>query len=156
VIRAVVSDLARCPADAVVRSSSSRSDPLLQVSDSLALGGAVVTAAGGDLPAEFVIHAVIREEPGKAPTRELVVRAWRAALQQASEWEFAHVSVPLLGADGGAGALPAPDVVELLIEVLEQHRARSTFPADVSFVVDTTDEKALIEAAVRRASARAS
>ena len=173
-IRAVVADLARCPADAVVRPTSSHFDSLtpalerldravgpgfrasLRGSDSLGLGGAVVTAGGGELPAEFVIHAVIRDEPTQAPTRELVVRAWRSALQQASEWEFAHVAAPLLGADGGAGALPAPDVVELLIEVLVQHRARSTFPADVSFVVDTTEEKDLIEAAIRRASARAS
>lgn len=173
-IRVVVADLARCPADAVVRPTSSHFDSLtpalenldraggpgfrarLRVSDSLALGGAVVTAGGGDLPAEFVIHAVIRDEPSQAPTLQLVARAWRAALQQASEWEFAHVAAPLLGADGGAGALPTPDVVELLIEVLEQHRARSTFPADVSFVVDNADQKDLIEAAVRRASARAS
>jgi O-acetyl-ADP-ribose deacetylase (regulator of RNase III) len=156
VIRAVVADLARCPADAVVRPTSSHFDPLLRVSDSLALGGAVVTGGGGDWPAEFVIHAVIRDEPTKAPTLDLVTRAWRAALQQASAWQFSHVAVPLLGAGGGPGALPAPDVVEVLIEVLERHRARSTFPADVSFVVDNADEKALIEAAVRRASARAS
>jgi O-acetyl-ADP-ribose deacetylase (regulator of RNase III) len=173
VIRAVVADLARCPADAVVRPTSSHFDPLtpalesldraggpgfrdsLRVSGSLPLGGAVVTA-GGDLPAEFVIHAVIREEPGKATTRELVARAWRAALQQASEWQFAHVAAPLLGADGGAGALPALDVAELMIDVLGQHRVRSTFPADVSFVVDNADDRDLIEAAVRRAAARAS
>ncbi|HWZ28184.1 MAG TPA: macro domain-containing protein [Gemmatimonadales bacterium] len=173
-IRAVVTDLARCPADAVVRPTSSHFDSLtpalerldqaggpgfrasLRVSSSLALGGAVVTAGGGELPAEFVIHAVIRDEPTKPPTRELVARAWRAALQQASEWQFAHVAAPLLGADGGAGTLRAQDVVDLLIDVLEQHRARSTFPADVSFVVDNADEKALIEAAVRRAATRAS
>ena len=43
-----------------------------------------------------------------------------------------------------------------MIEVLQQHRVRSTFPVDVSFVVDNTDDKDFIEAAVRRAAARAS
>lgn len=153
-IRVVVADLARCPADAVVRPTSSRFDSL--VTDSFGLGGAVVTAARGDASAEFVIQACIRDEPEHAPTPEMVTRAWRAVLQQASEWEFAHVATPLLGADEGPGALAAKDVADLLVEVLEQHGARSSFPAQVSFVVATTDERDVIEAAVRRASARAS
>ena len=152
-IRVVVADLARCPADAVVRPTSSRFETL--VTDSFGLGGAVVTAAPGG-PAEFVIRACIREEPGHAPTRETVARAWRAALQQASEWQFIHLAAPLLGADGGAGALTARDVADLLIEVLQQHWARSSFPAEVTFVVDSTDQRDLIDAALRRASARAS
>ena len=153
-IRVVVADLASCPADAVVRPTSSHFDSL--VTDSFGLGGAVVTAGQGAVAAEFVIQACIREEPHHAPTREMVSRAWRAALQQASEWEFRHVAAPILGADDGTGALPAKDVVDLLVEVLEQHRARSAFPAEVSFVVANTDERDVIEAALRRASARAS
>jgi len=154
VIRVVVADLARCPADAVVRPTSSHFDSL--VTDSFGLGGAVVTPARGEVSAEFVIQACIREEPDHAPTPVMVTRAWRAALQQASEWEFRHLAAPLLGADGGAGALKAVDVADLLVEVLEQHRTRSTFPAEVSFVVANTDERDVIEAAIRRASARAS
>jgi len=154
VIRVVVADLASCPADAVVRPTSSHFDALL--TDSFGLGGAVVTAGQDAVAAEFVIQAGIREEPHHAPTREMVSRAWRAALQQASEWEFRHVAAPILGADDGTGALPAKDVVDLLIEVLDQHRARSAFPAEVSFVVANTDERDVIEAALRRASARAS
>lgn len=153
-IRVVVADLASCPADAVVRPTSSHFDSL--VTDSFGLGGAVVTAGQGVVAAEFVIQACIREELHHAPTREMVSRAWRAALQQASEWEFRHVAAPILGADDGTGALPAKDVVDLLIEVLDQHRARSAFPAEVSFVVANTDERDVIEAALRRASARAS
>ncbi|HKR54948.1 MAG TPA: macro domain-containing protein [Gemmatimonadales bacterium] len=153
-IRVVVADLARCPADAVVRPTSSHFDAL--VTDSFGLGGAVVTAGQGVVAAEFVIQACIREEPHHAPTRDMVGRAWRAALQQASEWEFRHVAAPILGADDGTGALPAKDVVDLLVEVLEQHRARSAFPVEVSFVVANADERDVIEAALRRASARAS
>ena len=171
-IRVVVADLARCPADAVVRPTTSRFDSLtpaladldraggagfrasLRVAGRLGLGGAVVTAGGGELPAEFVIHAVIREDPTQPPTPELVARAWRAALQQAAEWQFAHVAVPPIGADGGSGALTLADAAEILVTIFGQHRARSTFPADVSFVVDNADDRDLFEAAVRRAAAR--
>ena len=135
-IRVVVADLASCPADAVVRPTSSHFDSL--VTDSFGPGGAVVTAAKGEVAAEFVIQASIREEADHAPTREVVTRAWRAALQQASEWEFRHVAAPVLGADG-TGALPAKDVADALVEVLEQHRARSSFPVEVSFVVANAD-----------------
>lgn len=153
-IRVVVADLARCPADAVVRPTSSHFDSL--VTDSFGPGAAVVTPAGTEVAAEFVIQACIRDQPGQAPTRELVVRTWRAVLQQAAEWEFHHVAAPLLGADGGAGTLAAEDVADLLVEILGQHRTRSTFPTEVSFVVDNTDERDVIEAALRRASARTS
>lgn len=152
-IRVVVSDLAACPADAVVRPATSRFDAL--VTDSFGRGGAVVTAGVAGCAAEFVIHACLRDEANQAPTREVVARAWRAALQQADEWRFVHVAAPLLGADG-AGALPAAEVADLLVDVLGQHRARSDFPAEVSFVVDTVAEQALLESAVRRAAARAS
>ncbi|HTY07515.1 MAG TPA: macro domain-containing protein [Gemmatimonadales bacterium] len=171
-IRVVVADLARCPADAVVRPTTSRFDAptpnlasldraggpgfraSLRVADGLGLGAAVVTAGGGDLPAEFVIHAVIREDPGQAPTPDLVARAWRAALQQAAEWQFAHIAAPPIGADGGTGALPLADVAEILVAVVGHHRARSAFPSEVSFVVDSADERDLFEAAVRRVAAR--
>src|SRR4051795_9825904 len=68
----------------------------IRLTRELAVGAAVVTAAGGDLPAEFVIHAVIRgdDEP---VTRGNVARAWQSALHQAREWEFGHLSVPPLG-----------------------------------------------------------
>ena len=153
-IRVVVADLARCPADAVVRPTSSHFDSL--VTDSFGPGAAVVTPSRGAAAAEFVIQACIRDEPDHAPTPELVVRTWRAVLQQASEWEFHHVATPLLGADDGTGALAAKDVVDLLVEVLQQHRARSSFPVEVSFVVANADERDVIEAALRRANARTS
>lgn len=153
-IRVVVADLARSSADAVVRPTSSRFDAL--VTDSFGPGGAVVTAARGDQVAEFVIHACICEQPDQVPAREMVARAWRAVLQQASEWEFAHVAVPLLGAEPGSGSPAIADLADLLVEILSQHRARSAFPAEVSFVVDSTDQKDALDAALRRASARAS
>jgi len=67
----------------------------IRLSRELAVGGAVVTAAGGDLPAEFVIHAIIRSET-EPVTRGNVARAWLATLHQAQEWQFAHLSAPPL------------------------------------------------------------
>src|SRR5438093_452696 len=88
----------------------------------LAVGAAVVTAAGGDLPAEFVIHAVIRSET-EPVTRGSVARAWLSALHQAQEWEFAHVSVPPLGT--GAGNLTLEDSAEIMATVLHAHKGNA-------------------------------
>jgi len=45
----------------------------------------VVTASGKNLPAEFVIHAVIQSDT-EPVTRQTVARAWRSALERAQEW----------------------------------------------------------------------
>src|SRR2546426_7344914 len=76
VIRVVVDDLAGLASDAIVRPATTRLDPTtpvvrrleqvggrefmgrLQLHKDLAVGSAVVTGGGGDLPADFVIHAV--------------------------------------------------------------------------------------------------
>src|SRR5207249_932283 len=122
VIRVVVDDLAFLAATAVVRPSTTRLDPTtpalrrletvggtafsrhLQLQKELPVGAAVVTAGGGDLPADFVIHAVIRSDT-EPVTRDGVARAWRSALQQVQEWEFGTVTVPPIGT--GAGNLTA-------------------------------------------------
>jgi len=113
VIRVVVDDLGFFPADAIVRPATTQLEPTtpvlrrleqmggpefqrhLTVHTELVVGAAVVTAAGGDLPAEFVIHAIIqsREEP---ISRRGVARAWRSALERAQQWGFARLSVPPL------------------------------------------------------------
>ena len=167
-IRVVVDDLASLAADAIVRPATTRLDPTaaalrrveevggtefqskMRLSRELAVGGAVVTAAGGDLPAEFVIHAIIRSET-EPITRGNVARAWGAALHQAQEWQFAHVSAPPLGT--GAGNLPLEDAAEIMATVLAAHRGTSTFPADVSFVVERTEDQQVFEAVLQRAMA---
>jgi O-acetyl-ADP-ribose deacetylase (regulator of RNase III) len=115
----------------------------------LAVGAAVVTAAGGDLPAEFVIHAVIRSDT-EPVTRDNVARAWLSALHQAQEWEFGHVSAPPLGT--GAGNLTLEDAAEIMALVLHAHRAGggAAFPADVSFVVERPEDQEVFEAALQR------
>ena len=164
-IRVVVDDLASLPADAIVRPATTRLDPTaaalrrletvggaefqnrIQLSRELAVGGAVVTAAGGDLPAEFVIHAVIRSDT-EPVTRGNVARAWLAALHQAREWEFAHVSAPPLGT--GAGNLSLEDAAEIMATALHAHLGTAAFPKEVSFVVERPEDREVFEAALKR------
>jgi O-acetyl-ADP-ribose deacetylase (regulator of RNase III) len=163
-----VDDLASYAADAIVRPATTRLDPTaaalrgletrggtefqnrIRLSRELAVGGAVVTAAGGDLPSEFVIHAIIRSET-EPVTPGNVARAWLAALHQAQEWEFAHVSAPPLGT--GAGNLSLEDAAEIMATVLHAHRGGATFPSDVSFIVERPEDQQVFEAALQRAVA---
>lgn len=164
-IRVVVDDLATLAADAIVRPATTRLDPTaaalrrleqlggeefqhrMRLNRELAVGAAVVTAAGGDLPAEFVIHAVIRSDT-EPVTRGNVARAWLSALHQAQEWEFTHVSAPPLGT--GAGNLSLEDAAEIMATVLHAHRGGAAFPADVSFVVERPEDQQVFEAALQR------
>ncbi len=166
-IRVVVDDLALLPTDAIVRPVTSRLQAAtpsvhrleeaggaeflrhLQLQKDLAVGAAVVTGGGGELPADFVIHAVIRTDT-EPVTPKNVARAWLSALERAREWEFARLTVPPLGT--GAGNLAVEDAAALMVTVLLQLDG-VPFPSDVCVVVDTAEDRAAFEAAVRRARA---
>src|SRR5207244_12497068 len=109
----------------------------LRLHKELPVGAAVVTAGGGDLPAEFVIHAVIRSDT-EPVTRDGVARAWRSALQQVQEWEFGTVTVPPIGT--GAGNLTVEDAAEIMVPILNVHLRNAALPADVPFVVEPRGE----------------
>jgi len=168
VIRVVVDDLAFLAADAVVRPATTRLDPTtpairrleivggtafargLDLHKELAVGAAVVTAGGGDLSAEFVIHAVIQSDT-EPVTRNGVAQAWRSTLQQAQEWEFASLTVPPIGI--GAGNLSVEDAAEVMVPILRTNLGNAAFPASVSIVVETPEERDAFEAALRRSGA---
>ncbi len=167
-IRVVVDDLAFLASDAIVRPATARLDPTtpvirrleqvggteftshLRLQKELAVGAAVVTAGGGDLPAEFVIHAVIQSDT-EPVTRGGVARAWQSALQQAQEWEFTSLTVPPIGT--GAGNLAVEDVADMMVQVLNAHLGNAAFPTTVSFVVETPGDRDVFEAALRRGGA---
>ena len=170
-IRVVVDDLGFFPADAIVRPATTQLEPTtpalrrleqmggpefqrhLDLHTELVVGAAVVTAAGGDLPAEFVIHAIIqsREEP---VSRRGVARAWRSALERAREWGFSRLTVPPLGI--GAGNLTIEDAAEILVSVLQEQPVEAAALADVAIVVETEDQRAVFENVLRRLRARLS
>ena len=170
-IRVVVDDLGFFPADAIVRPATSQLEPTtpalrrleqmggpefqrhLGLHTELVVGAAVVTAAGGDLAAEFVIHAIIqsREEP---VSRRGVARAWRSALERARQWGFARLSVPPLGT--GAGNLSLEDAAEILVVEVNDQPAEATAPSDIAIVVETEEQREVFEAVLRRLRARLS
>src|SRR5882672_2397006 len=168
VIRVVVDDIAFLAAAALVRPATTRLDPTtsalrrletvggaeftrgLQVQKELAVGAAVVTVGGGDLPAEFVIHAVIQSAT-EPVTRDGVARAWRSTLEQAREWEFASLTVPPIGT--GAGNLSIEDAADIMVPILKTHLGNAAFPASVSIVVETPEERDAFEAVLRRSGA---
>jgi len=161
----VVDDLAFHASDAIVRPATARLDattPMvrrleqiggpefqrrLRIQRDLAVGAAVVTGGGGDLAAEFVIHAVIQSDTEPA-TASSVRRAWQSALERAVDWSFTRLSTPPLGT--GAGNLSLEDASEIMVTVLKAHGAGAAFPADVTVVVETPLEREVFEAALRR------
>jgi O-acetyl-ADP-ribose deacetylase (regulator of RNase III) len=168
VIRVVVDDLAFLETDAIVRPATARLDPTtpavrrletiggseflnrLRLQKELAVGAAVVTAGGGNLPAEFVIHAVIQSD-SEPVTREAVARAWLSALERAREWEFDRVTVPPIGT--GAGNLALEDAASIMVTVLKSHIGESPYPSDICIVVETPEDREAFEAALRIAGA---
>lgn len=170
-IRVVVDDLGFFPADAIVRPATTQLEPTtpsllrleqmggpefqrhLALHTELDVGAAVVTAGGGDLPAEFVIHAIIqsRQEP---VTKRGVARAWRSTLERARQWGFARLSVPPLGT--GAGNLSIEDAAEILVAELNEQPPDPAMPADIAIVVETEEQREVFEGVLRRVRARLS
>jgi O-acetyl-ADP-ribose deacetylase (regulator of RNase III) len=164
VIRVVVDDLAFVTADAVVRPTTALLEPVspalrrleqvggpafwrqLETTVRLAVGAAVVTA-GGDLPAEFVIHAVVRSED-EAVSSAGIRRAINSVIQRAGDWELSAIAIPLLGT--GPGNLDLEDAARLLVDTLVEQTARATYPREVSIVVESDAERAVVEACLKR------
>ena len=165
-IRVVADDLASVRADAIVRPANVRlaaaTPPAAQLDRAggpafagamtlkkdLPPGAAVVTA-GGDLPAEFVIHTVVASEAGDV-THTAVARAWLSALERAQEWRFEHVAAPPVAP--ASAELTLADLADTMMAILHGHRTAGGFPASLSFVVASEDERAVFAAALHRYS----
>ncbi len=158
-IRVVVDDLAFVAADAIVRPATDFLEPTtpslrrleqvggpafwdhLKVERPLAVGSAVVTP-GGSLPAELVIHAIIRSATEPVSERS-VRRALTTALQRTADWALAHVAVPPVGI--GAGNLTLEDAARTMAGVFAGVPGASGYPRDVTIVVETEDERRVFE-----------
>jgi O-acetyl-ADP-ribose deacetylase (regulator of RNase III) len=162
VITVVVDDLASIQADAVLRPAGESLEPLTatatrlderggprfadqyRVSSPLAAGAAVVTG-GGELPAPFVIHVVLRDSI-KPVARATVRRALVSAWERAGEWGLGRLAAPLVGADGGG--LSLEEAAGLLAETFP--RAEVASPAELWIVVERQEDRDVVEAIVRR------
>jgi O-acetyl-ADP-ribose deacetylase (regulator of RNase III) len=164
VIRVVVDDLAFVAVDAILRPANERLDPVTpaisrldsQAGDGftaqrriqfpLDVGAAVVTGAG-NLPAKFVVHTVIQSSlvnPGLDTVRRALISAW----QRATDWELREIATPLMGT--GAGQLSIEESARILLDTLQEHRARAAFPVDVQIVLEHEGERDAVEAIVGR------
>jgi O-acetyl-ADP-ribose deacetylase (regulator of RNase III) len=112
----------------------------------LDVGAAVVTGAG-DLPARFVVHAVV-ESQQVSSSRDSVRRALLSAWQRASDWELGTIATPLVGT--GPGQLSPEEAATIVTETLQDHRARAAYPSLVRIVLEHETERPAVEAAVAR------
>lgn len=102
----------------------------------LPVGSATMSGAG-DLPAQFLIHVVVRSRD-EAVTRGGVRRGLQNALRRAVEWAIPDVAMPPLGT--GAGNLDAEESAAVMVPVLREHLRTSPFPARVRIVVESEYE----------------
>jgi O-acetyl-ADP-ribose deacetylase (regulator of RNase III) len=163
VIRVVVDDLAGVAVDAILRPADQSLDPVTpaisrldqqagqrfeaqrRVNSPLEAGAAVVTG-GGDLKAPYVLHVVIRD-PASPVRREVVRRALVSAWQRASDWGLGRIAAPLVGA--GAGQLSPEEAAALLAETFPRNATEGP-PAELHIVVEREEERAMVEAILRR------
>ena len=116
----------------------------LQSLGDLPVGGAVITPAG-DLPADFIIHAVLQsaEEP---VTAHNVQRALVNAIRRAHDFGLESVALPPLGT--GAGNLDAEDAAQLIVDVLRDHLQNPLEPRSFEIVVESPYEEELYARAI--------
>jgi O-acetyl-ADP-ribose deacetylase (regulator of RNase III) len=165
VIDVRVEDLAFYAGDAIIRPTTSTlgaTTPLLRrleiaggrklldqlvLSEPLAVGSAVVTAAG-ELPVKLLVHAVV-SSPTERVSRDGVRRAFRSALERALTWQMSDVAVPPLGL--GAGNLDIDESAVLMADELARHFASASFPERLTLIAETADEAHALEGAIARA-----
>ncbi len=119
---------------------------LCQVQSPLNAGAAVVTGSG-DLSAPLVVHLVLQDADGSGGP-EVIRRALRAAWQQASAWQLDRIAAPLIGV--GPGRLSTEDAAELIAETFPRQGEPGNAPHVLRIVVDNDDERATVDAAIRK------
>jgi O-acetyl-ADP-ribose deacetylase (regulator of RNase III) len=163
VISVVVDDLTTLRVDALLRPAGESLEPLTsaatrldqragprfvdqhQVTSPLEAGAAVVTS-GGDLPAPFVIHVVIRDSSSPVAlttVRRALVSAW----QRAGAWGLGRIGAPLVGVEGGP--LSLEESATLLVETFPRNGSADN-PAELCIVVERQEDRDAVEAIVRR------
>ena len=162
-IRVVVDDLAFVEADALVRPATATLEPVspslrrleqlggpafvsqIRTPIPLAVGAAVVTAAG-ELTPEFVIHAVVMSDDQPA-TPSGIRRTITSVLQRAADWELARITTPLLGV--GPGNLSPEDAARILVDTLASDMQHTRYPREVCIVVESEEDRVMVEAYIR-------
>lgn len=150
VVRPVASDFS--PVTPAMRRLADAAGPMVaeqcaQLGD-LPLGSAAITAAGA-LPADFLVHVVVRSASENA-SPAVVRNGLRNALRRIADWDIEDVALAPLGM--GAGNLDAEQAAEVMAPVLTAYQRDSERPFRAAIVVEDEYQKAVFEAAVARAA----
>ncbi len=103
------------------------------------LGGAVMTPAG-ELPCDFLIHAVVMSED-EPQTSVNVQKAVQNSLRRATDWAVESLALPPLGI--GVGTTEPEVSARALIEILFNHLDEGAAPIDLTVVVTSDFEEDL-------------
>lgn len=122
----------------------------LQRMGDVPVGGAILTP-GGDLPARFVLHVVVRS-PEEPITRHTVQRALLNALGRARDWDLGSLALPPMGL--GAGNLESESAAEMIVRLLGEHADTGDAPGDIVIVVESEYEEEVFTQALARAGDR--
>lgn len=108
------------------------------------MGSAVITA-GGELPADFVVHVAVRSTD-EAATPAVVRRGLLNGLRRLEEWGIRSVALAPLGV--GAGNLDAEESAAAMLPVLVDHVRATGHLERVVLVVEDAYQEAAFAAAV--------
>ena len=157
-IRILVGDLASVEADAVVRPTTTTFAPfpgnpstleqaavdvlprLDRTGERLGLGAAIVTTAAG-LSCDYLIHVAVAAAGPASPIS--VERATLSVLQRASDWHFATLALPPIGA--GPDHLVMETTAEIILSVLFEYLKEQAYPTDVHIVVGKQGDKVIFD-----------
>ncbi len=141
VIRPIRTDLS--PVSGASRDLAASAGPAMEVHlsrlESLPLGGAAITPAG-ELPCDFVIHAVVMSED-EPQTSAVVQRAVKNSLRRASDWAVSSVSLPPMGI--GVGTTEPEVSARALVHTLFEHLDEGGPPRELTIVVTSPYEEEL-------------
>ena len=139
-------------ADAIRRKGGPRIQAECERLAPLRLGAAAATT-GGNLRANYVIHAAIATPDGKA-TPESIRLATHQSLLRAQEKTIKTLAFPALGA--GPAGVPIKECAQVMLKVVLEHVKMRTTLEKIFFVLDDDAAREVFEAAHRQLTSRRS
>lgn len=116
--------------------------------NNLAVGSAVITSAG-ELPARYLIHAVIYESGGEHPEaeEEKAMQAIQNALQIAKQYKLKKIAIPIIGQSVG---IPMKRSAELIFSEIKKYFDEPTTVQRIYLVAANDYEEESLEEALKQ------
>ena len=109
------------------------------------LGDAIATS-GGDMPCNWVIHAVTMVQPAGSTNADVIRRCTAATLWKADELDCRSLALVAFGA--GVGGFPLDEVARIEVEEARRHVASGSRLERIVFCVRGEAAKAAFESAL--------